>query len=180
MKYKKYTNSSFNQCDIYNILMTYLMIFCNTITLHKVRHVCLYTLNQRYCKGQESIIFKKKNMNLYLDIGLIIMQQFLGGKHFKKVREKNIFIYVKNIKRKRILIIVIKCNATEVLLQHKFCLCLCIYLIYKTIQLMKIIFQKTITLKQLLKAQSQIAIANLHVQEGFGFCQLQKKSFVSP
>lgn len=120
--------------------MTYLMIFCNTITLHKVRHVCLYTLNQRYCKGYESIIFKKKNMNLYLDIGLIIMQQFLGGKHFKKVREKNIFIYVKNIKRKRILIIVFKCNATEVLLQHKFCLCLCIYLIYKTIQLMKIIF----------------------------------------
>lgn len=156
--------------------MTYLMIFCNTFTLHKVRPVCLYTLNQRYCKGQESIIFNKKNMNLYLDIGLII----LGGGHFKKVGEKNIFIYVKNIRRKRILIIVFKCNATEVLLQHKFCLYLCIYLIYKTIQLIKIIFQTTITLKQLLKAQSQIAIANLHVQEGFGFCQLQKKSFVSP
>lgn len=88
MKYKKYTNSSFNQCDIYNILMTYLMIFCNTITLHKVRHVCLYTLNQRYCKGQESIIFKKKNMNLYLDIGLIIMQQFLGGNTLKRLEKK--------------------------------------------------------------------------------------------
>lgn len=88
MKYKKYTNSSFNQCDIYNILMTYLMIFCNTITLHKVRHVCLYTLNVRYCKGQESIIFKKKNMNLYLDIGLIIMQQFLGGNTLKRLEKK--------------------------------------------------------------------------------------------
>lgn len=147
MKYIKYTNSLFNQCDIYNILMTYLMIFCNTITLHKVRPVCLYTLNQRYCKGQESIIFKKKTMNLYLDIGLIIIQQFFGGKHFKKVREKNIFIYVKNIRRKRILIIVFKCNATEVLLQHKFSLCLCIYLIYKTIQLKKIILLEDNNLK---------------------------------
>lgn len=147
MKYIKYTKSLFNQCDIYNILMTYLMIFCNTITLHKVRPVCLYTLNQRYCKGQESIIFKKKTMNLYLDIGLIIMQQFLGGKHFKKVREKNIFIYVKNIRRKRILIIVFKCNATEAWLQHKFCLCLCIYLIYKTIQLKKIILLEDNNLK---------------------------------
>lgn len=86
-------------------------------------------------------------MNLYLDIGLIIMQQFLGGKHFKKVREKNIFIYVKNIRRKRILIIDFKCNATEVLLQHKFCLCLCIYLIYKTIQLKKIILLEDNNLK---------------------------------
>lgn len=76
-------------------------------------------------------------MNLYLDIGLIILG---GGGHFKKVGEKNIFIYVKNIRRKRILIIVFKCNATEVLLQHKFCLYLCICLIYKTIQLIKIIF----------------------------------------
>lgn len=79
-------------------------------------------------------------MNLYLDIGSIIMQQFFGEKHFKKVGEKNIFIYVKNIRRKRILIIVFKCNAT-------FCLCLCIYLIYKTIQLKKIILLEDNNLK---------------------------------
>lgn len=103
--------------------------------------MCVFTLwIKDTAKDRRASYLRKKTMNLYLDIGLIIMQQFLGGKHFKKVREKNIFIYVKNIKRKRILIIVFKCNATEVLLQHKFCLCLCIYLIYKTIQLMKIIF----------------------------------------
>lgn len=51
-------------------------------------------------------------MNFYFDIGLII----LGGGYFKKVGEKNIFIYVKNIRRKRIFIIVFKCNVIEVLL----------------------------------------------------------------
>lgn len=42
------------------------MIFCNTITLHKVRHVCLYTLNQRYSFLPEVLATQKERATPYL------------------------------------------------------------------------------------------------------------------
>lgn len=51
--------------------------------------MCVFTLwIKDTAKDRRASYLRKKNMNLYLDIGLIIMQQFFGGKHFKKVREK--------------------------------------------------------------------------------------------